>query len=274
MNSITLPVTQHIFQNTQVFFQSNAFVNANSMASGFNKKPENYLRTNRTKEYIEALKKALFPVALKSATKQNQLVIINQGGKPEEQGTWLHPKLAIDFARWLNPDFAVWCDMQIEKILHPAPIALVQLTPLSPAQKNHIQNEVKRLVNAQVGTTYRSMWSTIKDHFKVGTYKEIPAARYVELCEFLKCEPIEGELLPAIDLPSVPEGKDYQAAMILIKRLRGFAGFAVPSSMLNEMNSDLDKLDKCLVSAFTECDEALLHIGHAQSFLKRWRGSK
>ena len=25
----------------------------------------------------------------------------------------------IAFARWLNPDFAVWCDMQIEEILKP-----------------------------------------------------------------------------------------------------------------------------------------------------------
>jgi len=25
-------------------------------------------------------------------------------------GTWMHPRLAIDFARWLNPKFAVWMD--------------------------------------------------------------------------------------------------------------------------------------------------------------------
>ena len=44
---------------------------------------------------------------------------------------------------------------------------------------------------------------------------------------------------------------------------------AVGCKLLNE--DDFDKLDKCLVSAFTEMDEALLHIGHASSFLKRWR---
>jgi len=120
-------IIEYTYQDLPVFFQADAFINATNIASKFNKLPENYLRTKRTKEYIEALKRSLFPVTPKSVTEQNQLVIINQGGRPEEQGTWLHPKLAIDFARWLSPDFAVWCDMQIEKILHPVRNALVDL---------------------------------------------------------------------------------------------------------------------------------------------------
>lgn len=36
-------------------------------------------------------------------------------------GTWLHPKLAIRFAQWLDADFAVWCDEQIEHLLHGRP---------------------------------------------------------------------------------------------------------------------------------------------------------
>ncbi len=37
-------------------------------------------------------------------------------------GTWLHPKLAVPFARWLDVRFAIWCDIQIENLLkknHP-----------------------------------------------------------------------------------------------------------------------------------------------------------
>lgn len=33
-------------------------------------------------------------------------------------GSWAHPKLAVFFARWLDDRFAVWCDMQIDDILH------------------------------------------------------------------------------------------------------------------------------------------------------------
>ena len=98
------------FENTPIIFTDAGYLNATKAAAHYNKKPENYLRSKRTKEYL---------VALKSVTEENQLVIVNQGGKPEEQGTWLHPKLVIDFARWLKAEFAVWCDTQIEKILHP-----------------------------------------------------------------------------------------------------------------------------------------------------------
>ena len=67
----------------------------------------------------------------KIVLKENQLVIVKHGGN--NRGTWLHPKLAIHFARWLDPKFAVWCDEQIEHIisgslkLEPAQPALPQL---------------------------------------------------------------------------------------------------------------------------------------------------
>jgi len=32
-------------------------------------------------------------------------------------GTWLHPKLAVRFAGWLDERFAVWCDLQIDTII-------------------------------------------------------------------------------------------------------------------------------------------------------------
>lgn len=30
----------------------------------------------------------------------------------------MHPKLAIMFARWISVDFAIWCDEQIDAIVH------------------------------------------------------------------------------------------------------------------------------------------------------------
>ncbi len=103
-------ITAH-FGDMTVLFQADGFINATAIAKQFNKNPKDYLKSKRTQEYIEAVRTILL-------TEQNQLVIIKQGGSPEEQGTWLHPKLAVDFARWLDVRFAVWCDLQIEKILH------------------------------------------------------------------------------------------------------------------------------------------------------------
>lgn len=101
------------YNNIPVIFQSeDAYIDATLIAKQFNKKPETYLKTARTTEYMNELS-----VAPKSVTKENQLVNVIQGGLADEQGTWLHPKSAIDFARWLNPKPAVWCDMEIEKLL-------------------------------------------------------------------------------------------------------------------------------------------------------------
>jgi hypothetical protein len=101
------------FEDATVTFTSDAYLNATQIAKHFNKRVQHYLDSDRTKEYIQELTKAANP-----ALNKNQLVIVKKGGKVGESGTWLHPKLTIDFARWLSAKFAIWCDMQIEKILH------------------------------------------------------------------------------------------------------------------------------------------------------------
>ena len=113
------------FGNFPVSFQNNGYLNATVVAAHFNRRVGNYLKSERTQEYIAALAEKL-SVTSKRATEDNQIVIIKQGGT--EQGTWLHPKLAVDFARWLDPKFAVWCDEQIEQILSGSPKLETQTT--------------------------------------------------------------------------------------------------------------------------------------------------
>lgn len=113
------------FGNFPVSFQNNGYLNATVVAAHFNRRVGNYLKSERTQEYIAALAEKL-SVTPKRATEDNQIVIIKQGGT--EQGTWLHPKLAVDFARWLDPKFAVWCDEQIEQILSGSPKLETQTT--------------------------------------------------------------------------------------------------------------------------------------------------
>ena len=103
------------FGNTPVSFRQDGFLNATAIASHFGKLPKDYLKSEQTQQYISALAENL-SVRRKILTEENQIVIVKRGGS--EQGTWLHPKLAIHFARWLNPKFAVWCDEQIEILLN------------------------------------------------------------------------------------------------------------------------------------------------------------
>lgn len=93
------------FQGQAVAFNSDGWINATEAAARFGKEPHEWLRLPDTTAYMEALvKSGIFP----------ELVITKRG---RNGGTWLHSKLAVAFARWLSPDFAVWCDQQIDGLL-------------------------------------------------------------------------------------------------------------------------------------------------------------
>jgi frataxin-like iron-binding protein CyaY len=100
------------FHEFEILFSldTTLYLNATETAKHFNKAPKDWLRNSETKKYIEALSKHLNFL-------KEKLVIVQQGGKAEEQGTWIHKKLVIHFARWLDVEFAIWCDEQIEEIL-------------------------------------------------------------------------------------------------------------------------------------------------------------
>ena len=45
-------------------------------------------------------------------------VVTKRGGdKHAEQGTWMHEDVALEFARWLSPEFAIWCNDRIKELL-------------------------------------------------------------------------------------------------------------------------------------------------------------
>jgi hypothetical protein len=100
-------------------FTDDGYIHATEAAKHFGKICRDYLKSERTQEYVKAL-------CVKIQINQNQLVTVKAGGGNVGGGTWIHPKLAIDFARWLNPGFAVWCDEQIEKILSGNTIVNIQ----------------------------------------------------------------------------------------------------------------------------------------------------
>jgi hypothetical protein len=111
-NTMIVKTYEHEGLLLNVQFTGEAFFNATVVAKAFGKSPKDWLRNDDAQEYISA-------IGRKCLLQENQLVrVVNGGNNP---GTWLHPKLAIAFARWLNVDFSIWCDEQIEAILKPAP---------------------------------------------------------------------------------------------------------------------------------------------------------
>lgn len=127
-------VTLQYNDQISVNFTSDAWFNATTVAKQYNKRPNDWLSLESTKEYIKCLHAALFPeiqLPEKMVIKQNQLLKTKTGSEENGGGSWFHPKLAIAFARWLEVKFSIWCDMQIEKLLH-------KKQPLQYGLKDHI----------------------------------------------------------------------------------------------------------------------------------------
>ena len=97
------------YKGSQISFISgeNVMINATQMAKPFEKSPKDFLKTEQTKRFIAALsevKKIL----------SSDLVRVVYG---DNGGTWMHEDVALEFARWLSPAFAIWCNDRIKELL-------------------------------------------------------------------------------------------------------------------------------------------------------------
>jgi phage antirepressor YoqD-like protein len=86
------------------------YVSLTDMAKSCGKLTGHWLENKSTKEYLDALS----PVTGLPIT---ELLQVFQGGVPEDQGTWAHPKLAIRFAQWCSADFAVQVDTWVDEMV-------------------------------------------------------------------------------------------------------------------------------------------------------------
>lgn len=102
--------------------ESGVRVNATQMAKPFRKLVGNWLQNSSTKEFLNALSTDIGkPISA--------LIQTIKGGNGE-QGTWMHEDVALEFARWLSPEFAIWCNRRIKELLTaPQPSTEAEVLP-------------------------------------------------------------------------------------------------------------------------------------------------
>lgn len=102
-----------IYEGSPVTFQIGeaTMVNATEMAKPFGKQPTDWLKTNQAKEFIKAF------TELKIFSSADLVRVIKGGNDKNAQGTWLHEDVALEFARWLSPQFAIWCNDRIKELM-------------------------------------------------------------------------------------------------------------------------------------------------------------
>ena len=127
--------------------RGNANVNLTQMAKPFGKRVKDWLRTDEAMDYLNAVAKK--PVGQKCLTADNQqlanynsvelksvtadLVEVRQGGTPDKQGTWCTDyRIAMRFAQWLSPDFAVAVDDVLVRLIFGEAAIAERLNGIEP----------------------------------------------------------------------------------------------------------------------------------------------
>jgi hypothetical protein len=116
-----MQIIERKFNKIDVLFlqEKEIYLNATETAKFFKKQPAHWLRNSETQNYISTLSRI-------SNLTYSELVLVKKGNFSDgrEQGTWIHKKLITLFARWLSPEFAIWCDETIEEILRTGSLSL------------------------------------------------------------------------------------------------------------------------------------------------------
>ncbi len=139
-----MQVLKFEFDQQLYSFNQDGWFNATEAAKRFNKEAFEWLRLPATKSYMKALATAL---GLEPGKSRFELVRTQRGGR--SPGTWLHPKMAVAFARWLSDDFGVWCDLQIDAIIRNAMRAEQTITQMLHDLE---RRELPSIVKGQIGS--------------------------------------------------------------------------------------------------------------------------
>lgn len=113
--------------------REDGYVNVGQLCATHDKKLNDWTRLKSSNDYLEALStNTQIPVMYQGDTKKQPkgefLIEIYQSG------TWAHPLVAIEVARWISPEFGVWCNLHIKTLIETGSCSIsdktLQLNPL------------------------------------------------------------------------------------------------------------------------------------------------
>jgi len=123
------------YEGHTITFQSKkgeVMVDATQMASAFKKRPGKWLELPSTESYLLELE------AIRKSDRSDLIHTVNG------VGTWLHEDVALEFARWLSPSFAIWCNDRIKELLKHGATAMEPEDLLNPDFIINLATELKR----------------------------------------------------------------------------------------------------------------------------------
>jgi hypothetical protein len=115
---------------------TDGYVNATAMCRANGKQWSKYRESDRCQSYLDAL-------AETSEIRMFDLIESRQG---QGGGTWVHPQVAVDLARWISAPFAVWMDGWFLESVQQAQPASVETTAVPRLREAEVITLVERSI--------------------------------------------------------------------------------------------------------------------------------
>lgn len=102
------------------------YINATALCKAAGKEWAAYKRNGRAKRFLNAL-------CADMQICMSDLIQEIRGGHPHLQGTWIHPKVAINLGMWLSPEFEVKVTNWVHEWMSDKSVVLDTTPPRSPS---------------------------------------------------------------------------------------------------------------------------------------------
>jgi hypothetical protein len=131
--------------------QIDGYVNATGMCRAGGRRWNHYITNDRTTEYLRALSR--------SAGIPADLLVASIGTGPNHlRGTWIHPRLAVDLARWISPTFAVWMDGWFLEQFQPSPLPTTTNRQPTVSRQGFLDNSPRIVIHAASDEEAAALW--------------------------------------------------------------------------------------------------------------------
>jgi hypothetical protein len=132
------------FHGATIRQRSDGYLNATDMCQASCKLFADYKRLNSTRDFLIELFDFLsknpdmgYPIS----EQNQQLIQIVKGGISKNQGTWVHPYVAINLAQWCSPKFAVMVTGWVFELLDKGTVSLdpkLEVIPFAQAKAEEL----------------------------------------------------------------------------------------------------------------------------------------
>ena len=128
----------------------NVNVNMTQMAAKYGKRVTHWLELEESKTYVDLL-------AMSVKTASADLLEVRKGGIPGNQGTWAKDRrIALRFAQWLDPVFAIHVDTMLVKLITNQAVVAEPINGVWPLIQNGTVGYPRKEILQAAGYSFTS----------------------------------------------------------------------------------------------------------------------